>query len=181
MKSEKVVLTIVFVCLFASSGLDAANTEIWYETTDLGSGRWEYSYTVVNLPESLIPEIREFTIWFDYGVYDNLLVTTPDPPASDWSEVVWDPEPVLEDDGAYDAVTLTVGIGQGENVSGFSVSFDWLPGTGQPGSQFYEIVVPNTSPVEVIDSGWTIPEPASAVMLGLGGILLVLRRGRHQL
>ena len=113
-------------------------------------------------------------------LYDGLVVTTPDPPASDWSEIVWDPEPLLLDDGAYDAVALTVGIGQDESVYGFSVSFDWLPGTGEPGKQLYHIVDPENYP-EPIEVGWTIPEPASAVMLGLGGILLVLRRGRHQL
>ena len=179
MKSKKVVLTIVFVCLFAGSGLDAANTEISYVTTNLGSGRWEYNYTVINKPESLIEHIEEFTIWFDFGLYDNLLVTTPEPLASDWSEIVWDPEPVLEDDGAYDAVALTVGIGQDESVYGFSVSFDWL-GVGEPGRQLYHIVDPENYP-DPIEVGWTIPEPATAVMLGLGGILLVLRRGRHQL
>ena len=63
MKSKKVAVAIVFVCLFASSGLDAANTEIWYdEPTNLGGGRWQYTYTVINLPESLIPEIEEFTV-----------------------------------------------------------------------------------------------------------------------
>jgi len=45
---------------------------------------------------------------------------------------------------------------------------------GQSGSQFYEIIDPVT--LETIDSGMTIPEPASAVMLGLGGLTLLRRR-----
>ncbi len=172
---SRAVAAVVFVCLFAGPGLGTPDTEIWYETTDLGSGRWEYTYDVYNI--NLMEGIEEFTIWFGYGVYDNLLVTTPETPAG-WNQIVWQPEPVLEDDGAYDALALTVGIGQGENVSGFSVSFDWL-GVGTPGSQFYEIIDPLD--FHTIEDGYTIPEPASAVMLGLGGILLVLRRGRHQL
>lgn len=175
MKS-KLFIAVAFLCLFAGSGLDAANTEIWYETTDLGSGRWEYNYTVVNPLDSLITEIEEFTIWFDYGLFDNLLITTPDPPASGWDEIVIQPEPVLEDDGAYDALALTVGIGIGESVSGFSVSFDWLPGTGQPGSQFYEIIDPVT--FETIESGWTIPEPGTLFLLGIGGITILRKRKR---
>jgi len=167
---------VIFIVLFASSGLDAANTEIWYEVSNLSPGRWEYTYEVYNI--SLSVAIEEFTIWFKYGDYYDLVVTTPDPPASDWSEIVWDPEPVLQDDGAYDAKAEAwiLGIGVGENVSGFSVSFDWLPGTGQPGSQFYEIVVPNTSPVVVIDSGWTIPEPGTLWLMGLGGLMLRKKR-----
>lgn len=173
MKS-KLFIAVAFLCLFASSGLGVPDTEIWYETTDLGSGRWEYTYDVINI--SLSVPIEEFTIWFDYGLYDNLLVTTPDPPSSDWSEVVWDPEPVLEDDGAYDAVTLTVGIGMGESVSGFAVSFDWL-GPGQPGSQLYHVVDPENYP-DPIEIGWTIPEPGTLFLLGLAAFAL-LRKSRR--
>lgn len=176
MKS-RVVAAVVFVCLFAGPGLGTPNTEIWYETTDLGSGRWEYTYTVVNLPESLIPEIREFTVWFKYGDYYGLVVTTPETPAG-WDQIVVQPEPVLEDDGFYDAVTLTVGIGIGESISGFSVSFDWLPGTGEPGSQFYEIIDPVT--FETIESGMTVPEPTTILLVGLGGLVLLRKRHRNR-
>ena len=114
--------------------------------------------------------IEEFTIWFEFGLYDNLAIETPDLPASNWSEIVIQPEPVLKDDGAYDAKTLELGIGIGETVKGFAVSFDWLGDGIMPGSQFYEIIDPST--YETIDSGWTIPEPAAVFLLGLGGLAL---------
>ncbi len=66
-------------------------TEIQYVTNDLGSGQWEYIYTVKNI--GLSAGIEEFTIWFDYGLYDNLVVTTPETPP-EWDQIVWQVEPV---------------------------------------------------------------------------------------
>jgi len=161
--------------LFTSAAFAMPITKIQYEATDIGSDRWQYSYNVTNI--SLTPAIKEFTIWFDYGLYDNLSIETPDPLSSDWDELLIQPEPVLGDDGYYDALALGVGIGIGETVSGFAISFDWL-GAGQPGSQFYEIIDPVT--FETIDSGWTIPEPATLLLLSLGGIILRRKRIGHE-
>jgi hypothetical protein len=162
---------VAIVFFFMGTALGVPMTEIVYETTDLGSGRWQYTYDVTNIDLSV--SIEEFTIWFDYGLYDNLAVETPDPPASSWDEIVWEPEPVLEDDGGYDAQTSGLGIDVGETVSGFAVSFDWL-GTGAPGSQFYEIIDP--SDYHTIDSGMTVPEPATLFLLGIGGFVLLRKR-----
>jgi hypothetical protein len=167
MKRETIA-GVMFTLFFATTSF-CTPTQIRYETSELGAGRWQYSYDVRNI--NLTAPIEEFTIWFDYGLYDNLAVETPNPPASNWSEIVLQPEPVLQDDGAYDAKALNLGISIGQIVGGFAVSFDWL-GTGEPGTQFYEIIDPTT--FETIDSGWTIPEPATILLFGLGG--LVLRR-----
>ena len=150
-------------------------TKIQYEAIDLGSGRWQYSYDVTNI--SLTGAIEEFTIWFDFGSFDNLSIETPDPPAGDWDEIIIQPEPVLSDDGYYDALVLGVGIGIGENVSGFTVSFDWM-GAGQPGPQFYEIIDPDT--FETLDSGYTIPEPTTLLILTLGGFIFPRMKQRKR-
>jgi hypothetical protein len=168
----KIIGGIVFVCLFATSVFGDPNTQIWYQTTDLGSGRWQYTYDVYNI--SLAEEIKEFTIWFGIGSYDNLTIATLDPPASNWDEVIWQPEPFLGDDGGYDALAKNLNIGIGENVYGFAVSFDWLD-TGKPGSQYYEIINPTT--FETIESGYTVPEPGTLFLFGLG-VLGLLRRGK---
>jgi hypothetical protein len=170
---RQIFAAAVFVFSLTAIGFGVPKTEIRYQTSDLGSGRWQYSYDVTNI--SLTAPIEEFTLWFDFGLYKNLAIQTLDPPASNWSEIVIQPEPVLQDDGAYDAKTLNLGIGIGQTVSGFAVSFDWLGDAVMPGPQFYEIIDPVT--YQTIDSGYTVPEPATVLLLALGG--LVLRKNNH--
>jgi hypothetical protein len=159
----------VLVSLFAGYSLADPDTQIRYDIADLGSGRWQYTYEVKNI--ALPMPVEEFTIWFDYGQYSNLTVATPDPLASNWRKLIVQPEPVLKDNGFYDAFAKGLSIGMGETVTGFSVTFNWL-GTGNPGSQFYEIVNPST--FETIGSGWTtpVPEPAMMLLLGMGSVFL---------
>ncbi len=95
-------------------------------------------------------------------------------PATGWSEIVIQPEPVLTDDGYYDALTLTLGISVGTTASCFSVSFDWL-GTGKPGSHLYHIVDPDNHLVR-IDFAYTVPDLMALLILGLSGLSL---RRRH--
>jgi len=163
---------LIFVFIFASDVFAVMLTEIRYNANDVGSGRWEYTYEVKNI--SLELPIEEFTIWFDYGKYDNLVITTPDPPAGNWNQIVIQPEQLIGDDGFYDAYVLATGISEGEIVSGFSVSFDWL-GQGLPGSQFYEIINPVT--FETIDWGITVPEPATLTLFGFAMLFIFRRQG----
>jgi len=167
---RQIVAAILFGFFFAAVGFGAL-TEVIYKPSELGEGRWQYEYSVEN--KDLFVPIQEFTIWFDFAKYDNLAVETAEPLASQWDEVVWQPEPVLADDGAYDAMALTVRIQLGKKVDGFAVSFDWL-GEGGPGSQFYEIIDPAT--FETIDEGWTVPEPTTLILLGLAAIALSKKR-----
>ena len=122
---------------------------------------------------SLTGGIEEFTIWFDCGLYDNLTLATHPLLVIDWDEIAINPEPVINDDGFYDALALSLPINAGETVSGFSVSFDWL-GIEQPGSQYYEIIDPIT--FGTIEPGYTVPEPATCLLLFSGAMLLRRRK-----
>ena len=163
---NQVLIGAVSVFLFVTSVFGSVDTQIWYEAIDLGAGQWEYTYDIANI--GLTQGIEEFTIYFDYGSYDNLSVSTPTTPA-DWDQIVWQVEPVFKDPGGYDALATNLNIAVGTSLSGFSVAFDWL-GVGQPGSQYYEIIDPVT--FGTIESGYTVPEPATCLLLLSGGVLL---------
>jgi hypothetical protein len=171
MMRSRIIKGILLVFLFVKISFGEPLAEISYVANDLGSERWEYVYTVENI--GLTQGIDEFTVWFGIGSYDNLIIKTLDPPASNWDEIVWQPDPFLGDDGGYDALATGLNIGVGESVTGFAVSFDWS-GEGTPGSQYYEIINPAT--FETIESGYTVPEPGTILLLGLGAVLLKRKR-----
>ena len=169
MRRSKAFLLVITIIFLLFTNVFAGTVKITYETAELGAGRWEYTYDVMNI--SLTEEIKEFTMWFDYGFYDNLAVSTPATPTG-WDQIVWQVEPVLEDPGGYDALATNLKIAMGTNLGGFSVTFDWL-GIGEPGSQYYEIIDPVT--FGTIESGYTVPEPTTCLLL-LSGALLLRRR-----
>lgn len=171
MKMKGFSYLVVFYLVFVSVSSASQMTQIEYTAEDLGSGRWLYSYEVQNI--GLTDGIEEFAIWFDYCLYEDLLVTIPFSPANDWDEIVIQPEPVLGDDGFYDALTLDLPINISETASMFSVSFDWL-GIEEPSSQYYEIIDPVT--FGTIESGYTVPEPATCLLLLSGAVLLRRRK-----
>lgn len=178
MINGRIATGVAIICLLVT-GVFGSPTQITYQVTSLGLGRWQYNYDVTNV--SLTSPIEEFTIWFDYTLYDGLAIETPDPPASDWDElIISQPDPKWSIDGGYDALaeSWNPGINIGQTVSGFSVSFDWL-GTGEPGSQLYEIVNPDT--YDTIESGRTIIIPApGALILTVIGLSVIRFREKHK-
>ncbi|MEW8349262.1 MAG: putative Ig domain-containing protein [Candidatus Thiodiazotropha taylori] len=174
-------LLILFTLLWVSIQSVFANP-IYYESTDLGAGRYEYNYTVDNQTTSAI---EEFTIWFDLGLYDNLLLTGS--PTLDWDGLAVQPDPLLPDDGFADWLTFGAMINPGESLGGFTVEFDWL-GSGTPGSQFFEIIDPID--YSALSSGFTqvattqppasVPEPDTWLLMIFGLALLGVVRFMKQ-
>ena len=165
-----VVISLFFLFFsgfsFGVPGEVDLDSEIWFEASELIGGRWQYTYEVSNI--NIWAGIDEFTIYFASGLYDNLTVETDGVLAATWDEIVWDPIVAVGIAGGYDVLAEVLPIGPAMTASGYSVSFDWL-GEGMPGSQYYEIVNPDT--FEPIDTGWTIPEPCTLLLFGLGAII----------
>jgi hypothetical protein len=166
------LLSACALLIFTNLAWGSNATQVSYSASSLGGSSWQYNYTVSNV--SLPQSVKEFTISFDPESCTNLTITTP--PPGGWNAIVWQPEPFLHDAGAYDALHGGAGIAAGEVVGGFSVRFDWL-GTGSPAAQWYEVVDPVT--FATLDSGWTVPEPATLSVLGLGSLVLAARRSRR--
>jgi hypothetical protein len=172
----------IFLCILIGTCITPcfAGSMTWvsFESEELGGGRWEYTYDVTNIDLSIdgVPAaIKEFTLWFDFNLYANLVVTTVAPLSNAWDEIVWQPEPVLHDAGGYDTLAEigNAGIAVGQSFKGLSVAFDWL-GQGTPGSQYYEIINPEF--FTVLDAGTTIPEPACALFMFFGAVWLKAKR-----
>jgi len=156
----------------------AQATIISYSSTNISGNTWENTYSVSN--DTLASDIEEFSIYFDLGLYDSLsLVTAP----ADWDPIVFDPDPLLPDDGLYDVLALVSGIASGDMLSGFSIQFDFL-GAGAPGAQFFEVLDPFT--FAVLDSGYTqlvvasVPEPGILLLMSVGLIGLIGARKGHR-
>lgn len=152
-------------CLLLVS-LQSAAATITYDVTSITGNTWEYNYTVNN--NTLGFNIEEFTVYFDFGVYENLsLITAP----ATWDPLLVEPDNFFSNDGSYDALALNAGIAPGYSLGIFSVRFDYL-GAGTPGSQYFEIV--NSSTFDVLDSGRTSPVPIPAAVWLFGSGLLGL-------
>ena len=170
---------ILVIALFVALVPDAHCVSISYEINPLGGSSYEALYTVINDTPSI--NVEEFTVYFQEGLYENLAVTTT---PVDWDPLAVQPDPAIPDDGFYDALALNMGISFGDQLGGFGVSFDWL-GSGDPGSQFFEIINPFT--FDILTSGTTelasatpVPEPASILLMGSGiGMLAAFVRKKY--
>lgn len=177
MKRLSLCVGILVLSLFASQALASAIT---FDSTSLGGNTWNYQYFVSN--DTLSSEIQEFTVFFEYGLYSNLAVSSS---PSGWDSLVTEPVEILgiPQDGLFDSLALGPGIGVGQGVGGFGVTFNWLGG-GAPAGQYFEIVDPAS--FDVLDSGVTtaapapVPEPGTLLLLssGLAGIWGMRKRSK---
>ena len=123
------------ICIFLSSMQPVSATSIIYDVSYIFGNTWEYTYTVNN--DTLGFNIDEFTVYFDFSLYQNL--STISVPAS-WDPLVVEPDNFLNNDGYYDALALSGGITPGSSAGSFSVRFNYL-GNDTPGPQDFEIEI----------------------------------------
>lgn len=129
-----------------------------------GHDRWQYSYLVTGRE---FAAGQGFSIHFDVTRYAAL--ENPSIPDAAWDVIVLQPDPLIPDDGLYDAQALA-----STNPANliFHVTFVHLAAS-PPGSQPFSIYGSDFSDLE---TGRTVPEP-SAILFVLAGLLVLSRMG----
>jgi PEP-CTERM motif len=152
-------------------------TTVRYDLSLVSGTTWQYNFSVTN--DSLATSIDEFTIFFDQTLFSNLLLVSA--PVG-WDPLAIQPDPGLPQDGYFDWLALSTGIGQGQSLGSFRVRVNY-GGNGAPGSSLFNVIDPKT--FQTLDEGFTtatvtaIPEP-STIALMTSGLLFTLLRGRSR-
>ena len=187
-------------CLIQAAGAASIDYIVTYDAIQIGNDTWQYDYTIINNSQNDIYALDLFFPKENQGgdtLYQNVSVfNSPagwesfffpevvisgveiSPPVMTWGGGVWDA--LLED------FVFALWISPGEDLSGFSVTFDWF-GEGNPGSQEFELW--GTANLDSLYKGLTtsdapngdapsVPEPQSFMLLGTGiiGLAAYYRR-----
>jgi len=169
---KSTLTTAILVCISFSPTAMGTLVTVEYDVRQT-EGIWEYDYTVYN--SDLAPPLEAFTLWFDADLYENLVVTTPDPLSDKWEELILQPVPGLG--YGYDLFANEEGLLPGETAQGFSIRFSWL-GDGMPTSQLFSVTDPAS--FETVYEGFTVPEPSTFVLLSSVLLLRMRRRTCHR-
>jgi len=85
----RVIRTIALTMLAGAISASSQAIIIGYDLQNPGSSTREYAFTVID--DSLLVDIEEFTVFFDFGRTENLSVTGS---AGGWESLVNQPDPV---------------------------------------------------------------------------------------
>ncbi len=164
---------LLLVGLLAAAGQSQASI-INYTLTPLGGTNYRYDYTVTN-DGSITSTVSLFDISFDPALYDELSLTDLST-AADWAIAIFGSGVGIP--AAFDAFATGAGIGVGQSLGGFAVSFSWLGG-GSPGAQAFQIYDATT--FDLLGEGVTtaaspVPVPGTLGLLSLGLLGLAFTR-----
>lgn len=164
--------------LLLCAGAQAAAVTATY--TPLAGNTWLVGLSIEN--DGTIPSIGGFTVYFDEGLFDALLLQAS--PAT-WDSLLVQPDTSIPDAGFLDALAIDPAdeLGVGQSIGGWTVQFSYL-GNGRPGALSFDIV---DGEFNTLFSGLTavvspVSEPGTvsllvAAALAAGG----LRRGQRKL
>lgn len=177
MNVQKILRSVVAgVFLAALVGLAASAqalplADIHYQETDLGSGQWQYTYTVTNLSDPGYNLYDVFFFLMDTGITASLVSPVP----TGWDGFTgWEVAEIF----SYPSNEILAG----SSLSGFTLTFD-----AQVGDLAYQAMFTNPDDPEfpVFAEGIThvptvpatVPEPGSVLLVAAGiSILGLLRR-----
>lgn len=169
--------SFVFATALVATGVAEAAV-IDYQVTNVSGSTWRYDYTVSN-NGAITSEIYLFDILFDPVLYDedSLAVVSDSGLTFSWDQIILASGVGVP--AAFDALVDGGGIGTGESISGFAVTFTWL-GAGTPGPQGFEIYDPQT--FELLGEGTTtvVPLPATAWLFATGMAGAIRRAKRRK-
>ena len=170
-----IVLSLVFLSFAAPARADGVTVQ--YTTVNLGSGTWQYDYTV----QGSFLANWGVAIYFPTPDYGGGSIADLGTGGSDWSTFAFQADPTIPALGEYDIVAL---VDNPLLSSVFDVTFLWN-GTGTPGTQAFNLY-DFTSGADLLASGNTTaaptvtPEPSSLTLMLFAGLayltVLMIRR-----
>jgi hypothetical protein len=178
MRSFLLVIVLSLLVLFFASPALADGVSVDYTAINLGSGTWQYDYT---LQGSFLANWG-VAIYFptpDYAGGSITDLATGDP--NYWLTFPLQADPTIPAPGEYDIVAL---VDNPSLSSVFDVTFQWN-GTGTPGTQDFNLY-DFTNGAALLASGTTaaavtaVPEPTPLLLMLLAGLasltVLMIRR-----
>jgi hypothetical protein len=177
MRSFLALTVLSLLVLFLASPAIGDGVSVQYTAINLGSGTWQYDYTL----QGSFSANWGVAIYFPGPTYGGGSITDLGSGGSDWMTFAFQADPSIPAPGEYDIVALA---DDPSLSSVFDVTFQW-DGTGMPGTQAFNLY-DFTNGADLLASGATVaatapvPEPTPLLLMIFGGFAyLIGLRMRH--